>query len=525
MLTQTAEGLPSTINDQGEETQSQITQLSTNINARVQKGDVINQINISTEDILISGKKLILDGDTTVTGTFRVKNANISSVDAGKLTVGELTGHSLVGGSVIGGYIEQQSGSRRLEMSNGQIDSLYNGRFAMRFGQFSLEFYNQCANRIGRFGPTTFTGSDSQGLTLSVDQDYISIAHLKDGVYQPSFRTQDILNNRSTFVAGPYASNDLNQSTMLTLYANSRVATSTPRSTNQAVIRLEQTPSLNNILMYYGSTTRPNSEFELRRNIDSTASALVMQATSSRVTIQPTLYFGTGNSRVGTGTNHVSWHYDVNNRIRQMESGNIDYFMGNNVRHSFSANGNAEFTGELKMNGRLLAPSAYDNTTSNAVNLHIFSGTGRLARSTSARKYKKDIQLASDVDYKKILELDVKSWLDKGEVERNNGSTVGLKLNYGLIANGFEDLGLQQMVVYENEEIENYSDRAWTLLIPNINDLKKEVESLTFQNEKFITSTIKAIRNLDAKIDLTQEKLVLKIAELERRLNILKVVA
>lgn len=69
-------------------TQSQFTQLSDNINARVEIGDVINQINISTEGILISGKKLILDGDTTVTGTFRVANANITSIVADKLIGG-----------------------------------------------------------------------------------------------------------------------------------------------------------------------------------------------------------------------------------------------------------------------------------------------------------------------------------------------------------------------------------------------------------------------------------------------------
>ncbi|MED4124158.1 phage tail spike protein [Halalkalibacterium halodurans] len=71
-------------------TQSQISQLSDAINLRVQKGDVINQINVDTSGVLIQGKKLILDGDTTVTGTFKVNNANIVSVDAGKVTTGTL---------------------------------------------------------------------------------------------------------------------------------------------------------------------------------------------------------------------------------------------------------------------------------------------------------------------------------------------------------------------------------------------------------------------------------------------------
>lgn len=71
-------------------TQSQISQLSDNINLRVAKNDIINQINVSTESILISGKKLILDGDTTVNGSFKVDNANITALNAEKITTGTL---------------------------------------------------------------------------------------------------------------------------------------------------------------------------------------------------------------------------------------------------------------------------------------------------------------------------------------------------------------------------------------------------------------------------------------------------
>ena len=71
-------------------TQSQISQLSDAINLRVKEDELITQINLDKSGVLISGKKLILDGDTTVTGNFRVNNANIVSVDAGKMTTGTL---------------------------------------------------------------------------------------------------------------------------------------------------------------------------------------------------------------------------------------------------------------------------------------------------------------------------------------------------------------------------------------------------------------------------------------------------
>ena len=81
--------------------QSQFTQMIDLINLRVQKGDVINQINISPESILIAGNKVHITGQTTidsaVIGTAQIKdaaitNAKIGSLSADKVTVGTLNG-------------------------------------------------------------------------------------------------------------------------------------------------------------------------------------------------------------------------------------------------------------------------------------------------------------------------------------------------------------------------------------------------------------------------------------------------
>ncbi|APB37987.1 hypothetical protein [Heyndrickxia coagulans] len=70
-------------------TQSQISQLSDDINLRVQKGDVINQINVSTEGILIDGKKVHITGRTTIDNAV-IKDAMIQSMTANKLTAGTI---------------------------------------------------------------------------------------------------------------------------------------------------------------------------------------------------------------------------------------------------------------------------------------------------------------------------------------------------------------------------------------------------------------------------------------------------
>lgn len=68
---------------------SQITQLKDDINLRVTKGDVINQINISPEGILIAGKKVHITGQTTI-GNAVISDAMIASIKADKITAGTL---------------------------------------------------------------------------------------------------------------------------------------------------------------------------------------------------------------------------------------------------------------------------------------------------------------------------------------------------------------------------------------------------------------------------------------------------
>ncbi|MDT2766549.1 phage tail spike protein [Lactococcus raffinolactis] len=69
--------------------QSQITQLATDINLRVSKGDIVNQINISPESILIAGNKIQITGQTYIENGV-IENAKIKDLSASKLTAGTI---------------------------------------------------------------------------------------------------------------------------------------------------------------------------------------------------------------------------------------------------------------------------------------------------------------------------------------------------------------------------------------------------------------------------------------------------
>src|SRR5690606_3607668 len=106
-------------------TQSQITQLSDAINLRVQKGDVINQINISTESILIDGRRVHITGQTTIDNGV-IKSAHIQSLDAGKITTGTLDAGkisviNLSANSIVGGVLQSQNSNTTFNLNDGTL--------------------------------------------------------------------------------------------------------------------------------------------------------------------------------------------------------------------------------------------------------------------------------------------------------------------------------------------------------------------------------------------------------------------
>ncbi|MEJ9301594.1 gp58-like family protein, partial [Niallia circulans] len=130
-------------------TVSQISQLSDAINLRVTKDDLMTQINLNPQGILIQGKNLILDGNTTVNGTFKVGNGNITSLDAGKVTTGtldaakvsvvNLNASNIKTGTLSGVRIISTASGDTTEITGGNISST--GTITRIFGASSIATY------------------------------------------------------------------------------------------------------------------------------------------------------------------------------------------------------------------------------------------------------------------------------------------------------------------------------------------------------------------------------------------------
>lgn len=102
-------------------TESEITQLSDDINLRVKSADLISQINLQAGTTLIQSNKLVLDAKTTVfTGDAFIPDAYISTVNADKLMFYGSDGTSATMGASVAQYDDDKTKSTiNLQYSGG----------------------------------------------------------------------------------------------------------------------------------------------------------------------------------------------------------------------------------------------------------------------------------------------------------------------------------------------------------------------------------------------------------------------
>lgn len=118
-ISQTVDEIQLTVGDKADK--SQITQLQDQINLRVEKDDVINQINVSNEGIIIDGSKVQITGKTYIedavitdamvadlsaskltAGVIDASKINVTNLDASNLKAGTIQGIDITGSTITG---------------------------------------------------------------------------------------------------------------------------------------------------------------------------------------------------------------------------------------------------------------------------------------------------------------------------------------------------------------------------------------------------------------------------------------
>lgn len=561
-------------------TQSQITQLSDNINLRVLKGETITQINIDGRNgnVLIEGRNVILDGDTTVTGTFRVKNANIESVDAGKMTTGilnaadvtiiNLDANNINTGTInaidiVGSSITSFNTANNdvITLDKGMIETFQGGDKTFEVNSSGLTAFSRSTGKeVGTFRSSVLTGSNQQtrGLDIMGWDDYLSIGrHTGDGLS----RTQLAFYwNGDYDEALLYGGSGIRDSGMVTIRATHTGGAAGGRNPHLIIDnRTVDGTAYSGARFYVGrDNRRPNNDnfrsgFEVWQykgdsagglhrllNVDTNGSnKQFLDAWVDEFYISGRLRADTGflsndNSEIyGNldmhGYNVVNvgdltlsrirtrsspaLHLDIYNTTltapgagtftgvaitRDASPGNGGIFMHGN-RSYLMGGTDARFAilgvGSDSTSAIVHSITAYDRTYGSAANMYI-TGNGVIGRSTSARKYK-ILEEKIDYDYYKILDIPVKTWLDKRAYEEYADSLTN-DVDYedlylgritGIVAEDVIDAGLPQFVHYGSDgEVEGLQyDRLTTLLIPIVSDHEQKIKALEEKIETITT--------------------------------------
>lgn len=125
--------------------------------------------------------------------------------------------------------------------------------------------------------------------------------------------------------------------------------------------------------------------------------------------------------------------------------------------------------------GFVSSNATYGRTTSGNANVYI-GASGALYRSSSAMKYKRDINREAPENYRAILDLPSANWIDREEYSRNDIK----QRYYGHIAEDLIEIGLPQFVEYgDDNEVESIMyERLVSPLLEVVKDHEKEIIEL-----------------------------------------------
>ena len=482
---------------ESEEYNSRMDQLDSAINLRVQKDEVITQINLSAEKetILIEGKSIQLDGDVKMTnafvekikaieviadkitsGTLNASKVNIINLNASKIVANTLSALTANTGTLnVTGYVN-------ILNSNTGIYGSYD------YGSIQGESYN----------PKWFDGEWRLGTNLLSFKAnaYDLTGSNGKGRHAGYFETQ----YGSAFTAYRKYSNSTNkilqarvdiQPEMIQIADNWNDLTAGVILQSNGTISASGITARDNVTI--GRMLDVNGESLLRSNVDIKGNLIsrtgarfegVIDGRSAMTLI--------GNLTVGskldvTGATIVRSTVDIQGSLV--------------TRSTTRFEGSSQFTSSVSIDGKLQATNIYANTQSQSANVFV-SSYGYLFRATSASKYKLNIEeLKDEVNYaKRILNVKPKTWHDKhaattysdyltekelgNNPKTNEGETLSIARSVGLIAEDLEEVGLSDFVTksVKTGEIEGIEySMLHVIYIPLIKDLYRQIEQ---QNKK-----------------------------------------
>ena len=484
--------------------QSQITQLSGDIDLRVRRDGLISEINLQagkdgSGTLISSSGQLTLSGKTVYFDTADpviIPSANMDSVLVGKkLTAADISANTFTTNN--GTFTVDSNGNivaKNMTLNGGTLfsptinastinGSIINGttfNAGTKLNQYGNTNYPLTINPDGSVTSTSF---DTVFNTPSALRTFI-----KDGTVKTNFR------GMTPFASGMYLAADTALGAgQLSLYEGY----STSQDPNFTASGLKSTGY---VILDAGSGL----------NLHGDTQQIHFNGTSADTTPKGIAFTPYGNINatgtqgtwyIGNNSNMLTASWGIDNQNKNYINFYRPLFV-DEIGAISSSNGGALFlhgqnnsTGQILLKKdstgpQVLSASIYNRTYSGGSTVTV-TGVGTLGRITSASKYKLAIAREPQVESAdRLLTIDPSSWVDleaAKAVARNksNGEALleheqSLNRYHGMIAEDLRDAGLDEFVIYgKNGEIEGIQyDRLWTVLIPKIKQLNERLNEL-----------------------------------------------
>ncbi|MFD1317338.1 hypothetical protein [Loigolactobacillus zhaoyuanensis] len=451
---------------------SQFTQLQNDINLRVKTGDLINQINISTEGILIDGQKVHITGatkiDSGIITTAEIKDAAITSAKIGALAVTTANiGYAAVTNAEIAALAVGTA-----QIADGAISNAKIGNLAVTAAKIANATINDA--KIASVSASKLTAG-------TIDAANINVIHLNaNNITTGTISGANLSINLSTgeilFQKGAIKSTSGN----LDIEIDDGTMTVTNSAGNGSRFANGNIYMTSKDWSLWGGKDPDYGSFEYSDGLAGWIGKKGVKISGAEGAQLGTKDFSGMSSMLqptgaGISTSATVAFMGAEEMIELVAGPSIGLRAPS---ITIGPRSRIELIGDY-----VDIPSAYDKTASGSANL-IVASDGALVRSTSASKYKTDIQRTMNDEYgQKLLDLPTATWLDKADMKRYSDDPAKQPVptrNFGMIAEDLAAAGLEYLVVRgQDGQLEGIEyDRIGPALIPVIAKLQKRIEIL-----------------------------------------------
>lgn len=396
-------------------------ELNTAINLRVQKNELLSQINIQAGRTLIQSDKIYLDAESVVfSGKAFIPSAAIASLSADKINGGTING-------------------RTVNVTNLNANNITSGTINGQNLSINLDYgiVNFQKGKLHNFNRT---------VDIDLDNNYISTADWAGRIMFKGGTIQIVQPSLFDTSSSPY------------LEISNAVGSN---SFHGGVIKGRDNVTITN--------SANSSDYFVTGGLGESRFAGLFVGQSDYAGWQPTVVAGADRGVYIVGGKRMPSASDIFDSSKPLITGSPFINVGTN------SSGQGSWGDRIYIEGDYVhIPSAYRKTSGGSGNV-IVAPDGALVRAVSALKYKKDVIRTYTDDYgERLLQLPTATWVDKNEVE----SSMNAQRHFGMIAEDFADNDLDIFVTRDADgEIEGLQyDRIAPALIPVIRNLKTKVD-------------------------------------------------